>query len=401
MRWLPFSLLAATALLSEGLDPSILSTSKQEQIRFNKEKVDVSANKLEDTWINPITVKLEQSATTGGAFETESTAVGVSISQDIFRSGGIYFAIKYAKANRQVNETAVESQTATLVGNAYQTLFQLRRTELAIAKQERLIENARLDIKRKREQYLNGLLDSSYLDNAVLNKNTLENALLDLKNQREELGAAFANLSDTDPATVALPELGVVDRERFMEENLAVVKAEYAIQEKNYYKKMTISQYLPKISVSYGYTNYLDYTQTFGGRETEAADTSTQTTVALSMPLNINTFRDIEVARLDYLIAQREMDDRKREEQNAYGQIMAKVKRLDEKIALARESAKLYGSLVAQTQEQLTAGLKTEDDLATMTNSLENARLDARIYEIDRQIVLLDLYMRIYLGRAL
>ena len=244
-------------------------------------------------------------------------------------------------------------------------------------------------------------MDSSYLDNAVLNKNTLENALLDLKNQREELGAAFANLSDTDPATVALPELGVVDRERFMEENLAVVKAEYAIQEKNYYKKMTISQYLPKISVSYGYTNYLDYTQTFGGRETEAADTSTQTTVALSMPLNINTFRDIEVARLDYLIAQREMDDRKREEQNAYGQIMAKVKRLDEKIALARESAKLYGSLVAQTQEQLTAGLKTEDDLATMTNSLENARLDARIYEIDRQIVLLDLYMRIYLGRAL
>ena len=115
MRWLPFSLLAATALLSEGLDPSILSTSKQEQIRFNKEKVDVSANKLEDTWINPITVKLEQSATTGGAFETESTAVGVSISQDIFRSGGIYFAIKYAKANRQVNETAgYQAQTGAV-----------------------------------------------------------------------------------------------------------------------------------------------------------------------------------------------------------------------------------------------------------------------------------------------
>jgi outer membrane protein TolC len=68
---------------------------------------------------------------------------------------------------------------------------------------------------------------------------------------------------------------------------------------------------------------------------------------------------------------------------------------IDKKIALARSDEKLYRSLLKSTREQYKAGEKTIQDVETMKNSMEMAKLDAKIYEIEKQIQLLKLYAKI------
>ena len=52
--------------------------------------------------------------------------------------------------------------------------------------------------------------------------------------------------------------------------------------------------------------------------------------------------------------------------------------------------------MVESTKEKVAAGELTEYDLKTMENSRKIRILDRKIYELDKQLVLLDLYEKSY-----
>ena len=64
----------------------------------------------------------------------------------------------------------------------------------------------------------------------------------------------------------------------------------------------------------------------------------------------------------------------------------------DKKIKLSLESKELYEKLLVDTQKLYEAGYKTKYDVDTLKNSLKIAELDSKIYEIDKQYELLNLY---------
>jgi len=64
---------------------------------------------------------------------------------------------------------------------------------LKIKKAELSIDNAKIDIERKKEQFDSGLLDSSFLDSAILNKTKLSHQLLNLKSLRFTTLQSFKN----------------------------------------------------------------------------------------------------------------------------------------------------------------------------------------------------------------
>ncbi|NQY93303.1 MAG: transporter, partial [Campylobacteraceae bacterium] len=49
---------------------------------------------------------------------------------------------------------------------------QIKKQNIRIQKQNLLIKNAVIDVERKKEQVLNGLIDTSYLDNSILDAYT-------------------------------------------------------------------------------------------------------------------------------------------------------------------------------------------------------------------------------------
>ena len=114
--------------------------------------------------------------------------------------------------------------------------------------------------------------------------------------------------------------------------------------------------------------------------------------ISVSIPLDINTFRDIESAKVDYLKAQVVQKDKQRELKALYEQVMHNIKNFDKKIALSNENIELYSKLLDDTKKLYTAGYKTEYDVNRLQNSLQIQYIDTKIYEIDKQLELLNLY---------
>lgn len=396
MRW-PLSslLLFPLALIAAGPEASILSDTKREQLELKKRNTEVSADKLERSWINAATLSAVYSkSSVGTPYESTSKRFSIGISQDIFRSGGIWYAIQYAKAGRKAGIAENRLEERSLIASAYTLLFELEKNRKRIAKQKLLVENAKIDIFRKREQFIAGLIDGSFLDNAILSRNTLESGLLDLEEAGEELLRRFRNMSDADPETVELPRLETVERDAYLANNLLLAGLEHRIDESKRFTDMTDARYLPKLTLDASYVKE-DSEQVLGaGFGFEVDETFANYGLTLSIPLDINTFREKETAELAYRLAQNSLDEKKREEANLYDQAAAKLERLEKRIALAEEDAALYRSLLEQTREQTAAGLKTSEDLDVMKNSLKIKELDREIHELERQAVLLELYAK-------
>ena len=160
------------------LNAGVLSSLQEELIQKDTDRAVVSGKKLKDSWINPITLQYKYNRSTQTEPVTQTTnQFIISINQPIFKSGAIWASIKYAKFLTDENLAKVELKKRELIKQAYETIFQIKKVELAIEKQQLLIRNAEIDIKRKREQFLSGVIDSSFLDNAILNKNSLEISL--------------------------------------------------------------------------------------------------------------------------------------------------------------------------------------------------------------------------------
>ena len=118
----------------------------------------------------------------------------------------------------------------------------------------------------------------------------------------------------------------------------------------------------------------------------------------LSMPIDITSYHTIESTRADYLRAKVELNDKKIEAENLYRSVLERLEVIDKKVELAKEDEALYASLVESTKQKVEAGEMTAFDLQTMENSRAIRILDRKIYEIERQLVLLDLYEKIYDG---
>ena len=68
---------------------------------------------------------------------------------------------------------------------------------------------------------------------------------------------------------------------------------------------------------------------------------------------------------------------------------------LDKKIYLAQKDEKVYKNLLRLTKDLARAGEKTSLDADIMSNSLQIRKLDQKIYRIDKQLKLLQLYIRV------
>ena len=110
------------------------------------------------------------------------------------------------------------------------------------------------------------------------------------------------------------------------------------------------------------------------------------------MPLDINAYNDFEAAKVTYLQSKVVVDDKKRELRLLYDQVMQNLIKYDKKIALADENRNLYEALLDETRGLFKAGYKTQYDVDTLSNSLQIEGINKKIYEIDKQLELLNLY---------
>ena len=385
------SLLLSSLLHGDELG-DILSDNKALLFDYQLEKNELESNRLSKSWINPVMVQYRKNYST--QFKDRTNRQGtfsVVVDQPIFRSGGIYYAIKYSDALRAANNANIILQRRKMIGDAISILFNLKKTKLEQQKRRLLIKNDTIDILQKRDSYEAGLLDGSFLDQAILKKSQDETALLEMELNYLELKQRFSLLSDKKPEDLRLPTLKTISKDQYSDENLDLKIDRHRSKVSEYNEKVTWAKYLPTVSLQ---GQYID-----GDLNPLFANPIIQEQYynygfSVSVPININALADIEASKVEKLRAAVQVLDRQEMVKEEYQWIINSLKILDEKIVLTQKDEKVYKSLFTATSNLVQAGEKTSLDADIMQNSLKIRKLDQKIYEIDKQIQLLKLYVR-------
>ncbi len=370
-------------------DDSILSPDRLRIFKLNKEQNEENSSKLKKDWINAITYKYIHSYGENNVDAKKST---ISINQPIFKSGGIYSAIKYAASLRKYNHLDIDIQKKAMIKDATSLLFNIHKANFNIKKQVLQLKNAQIDIVRKKEQVMNGFLDTSFLDNAILTANSAKNSLAELKFVKEELINNFNNLSNKEYTSLNLPELTLVDKEDFLNNNLEIKRSEQDIKTQDRFHDMTIAKYLPTLNFTYDYTKYHEIKNS---QSYDDGDGVGNLGFNITIPLDVRTFNDIQSQKINYLKAQTLKNSIILEQRNLFKTKLGKIKMLNEKIKIAQEDYTLYDSLLNIINQEKEAEIKTQSDVDTLRNSQKIKALDIKIHKLEQQIELLELYSKV------
>jgi len=366
-----------------------ISENKNEQFRYDYQKNEAEGSKLRDSWIAPL--NLSYSYSKSNPYETTQVSKNAAIRMDqpIFQTGGIYYGIKFAKASKLYADYSVDIAKRKMIKDAISLLMQIKQTGYRISKQKYLIKNADINLELKKDQYMSGQLDSSFLDSAIIERNSVIQTLYDIETSKEKLISTFSTISDISHETASIPHLELLTKDEFLKNNLVVNMTKSQVERDKYNKNVTIAKYLPKVSITAGY-NWSETNSkfNFGSAEKEYKDYGIKVTI----PISINTFRDIESAKIDYLKSEIVAQDKKRELNALFEQVVQNIDNLDKKKLLSVENIGIYQKLLDDTKELYKAGYKTEYDVETLANSVVISELDSKIYEIDKQLELLNLY---------
>ncbi len=389
---LTFSTLTFANEKSATLD-SYISTLKKEQFRYDYEKNEAESSKLRDSWIAPLQLRYSYSRSKPFSDELQNQQAAIRMDQPIFQSGGIYYAIKFANASKLYSDYSIDVAKRKMIKETIALLMQIKQSVLREKAQKLQIKNAEINLEQKKEQYLNGQLDSGFLDNAIIQRNIVIEALYNIETAKEKLISKFQTLSDLDYKQAKIPHLELIKSEDFIKHNILLKQKNAAIEKNRYLTDVTTAKYLPRVNITAGYSwakadQQFDPNFQIFSNEYHFYDYGAR----VSMPLDINVFRDIESARVDFLKSQVISQDAKRELSALFEQVMHNIKNYDKKIALAKENIDIYTKLLDDTKKLFKAGYKTEYDLNTLENSLAIGHIDTQIYEIDKQLELLNLY---------
>jgi len=366
-----------------------ISKNKKEQFNYDYNKVEVDSSKLRDSWIAPLNLNYGYSRSNPYSSEQTSENANIKMDQTIFQSGGIYYGIKFAEASRVYSNYSVDVAKRKLVKDAISLLMQIKQMDMKIKKQKLQIENSEISLAQKKEQYLNGQLDSGFLDNAVIERNFVIQALYDIETNKERLISKFNAISDMSYTDANIPYLEMLSEDKFIEHNIVLHMSKSDIEKNRYSKDVTVAKYLPKISLTAGYNwSKSDSAFQFGSREKDYYDYG----VKAYIPIDINTLRDVESSRIDYLKSKLVIEDRKRELHAIFEQVMQNIKNFEKKRVLSIENRELYEKLLSETKDMFSAGYKTSYDVDLLQNSVAIQTIDLSIFEIDKQLELLTLY---------
>lgn len=373
---------------------NVLSSDKNELLKYQDKQNAVQSHQLENSWINPVVLQYSKNYSTQFGDTIDTQQFIVSVDQPIFKMGGIWSAIKYAKALGQANSLEIELQKRQLISQALTILFNLKKSKYQLEKLELSIQNDNLDIQIQKESYEEGLTNRTLYDQAMLKRNQDITSKLELELTITKLENDFTLLSDSSPYALTLPNFGMIDQARYMDGQLELERDALRVEEKKHNKFMTLTKYLPEVSVTGRYTNE-DLNPLFAGPGSSLKREYFNYGFKVTLPISINSFDDVQNSKIEYLNAKVTLNEKKKMVANNFKLAQKRLEIIDKKIALSEDDKRHYESMLATAKDFESVGDQTSLDTAIVANSVGIRVLDQEIYKIDAQLELLGLYVNV------
>lgn len=384
----------STLLSAENELSNVLSADRNQLIEQQSQQNGVQSKQLENAWINPIVLQYSKNYSTQFGDTIDTQQFVVSVDQPIFKMGGIWSAIKYAKALGEANALDIELQKRALISQTLTILFNLKKSKYQLEKLELTIENDQLDIQIQKESYEEGLSNRTLYDQALLKQNQDMTSKLELELSITKLENDFSLLSDSNPYSLSLPNFGMIEKERYMQEQLELQRDTLRVKEKKENKFMTLTKYLPEVSVTGRYINE-DLNPLFARPGSSLNREYFNYGFKVTLPINVNSLNDIQNSKIDYLNAKINLTEKKKSIANHFKLVQKQLEIIDKKIALSQEDAQHYLSMLTTAQDLERIGDRTSLDTKIVANSVKIREIDQEIYKIDAQLELLGLYINV------
>jgi outer membrane protein TolC len=385
---------AFSTLVAESELSNFLSDDQNSLIEYQKEDSKLQSSQLESSWINPVTLQYSKNYSTQFGDTIDTQQFIVSVDQPIFKVGGIWSAIKYAKALGKANDLEIELQKRQLISQALTILYNLKKSKLQLAKLDLTIANDNLDIQIQKESYEEGLSNRTLYDQALLKRNQDNTSKLELELTMSKLENDFSLLSGSNPHTLELPNFSMIDEARYIDEQLELQRDTLRVEEKKHNSYMMVTKYLPELSVTGRYTNE-DLNPLFAMPGSSLKREYFNYGFKVTLPLNVNSLEDIQSAKIAHLNAKITLDEKKKSVTNNYKLVQKRLEIIDKKIALSKDDEKHYMSMLSTAKDFEKLGDQTALDTKIVENSVKIRELDQEIYKIDAQLELLGLYVNV------
>ncbi len=388
-----FPLLLMTNLC--GSDDALLSGEKQEILRQQKEIYEFQHEKLRTNWIAPLNINASYSydKSAAGDYHSDTENLSASISQDIFRSGGIIYQIAYADAKKQSETIAYQQQIAMLNQQLFTALLTYQKNSALVEQSQKRLDNKEIEIFIKRQLYDAGKVDITELNNAFMEKSNELKTLISLKYTLSEQRLEIAKISNITPETFTIPRFEMIAKEQYLSRQFDLQYAQAQSDTLKNLSEVTATNYLPSIALNadVGYRNY-DPKELSGAYKGDYYSAGLQ----LTMPLVYNASATIQEAQASYLKEAAKTADKKRELNAEYAQVFEKIQSYRDYISITSKNLLLYDELIRVLQAGVNAGTKTGYDLQTLKNTKTIEELEIKINEINIQIEFAKLHFALH-----
>ena len=375
---------------------SVLSNLQIKKLNLNKEYTIQNSKETEKSWINPL--MLQYSINQNNSLHTAKTTTqnfSITLNQPIFKSGAIYYSIKYADDNKNYSLKELELKKNSLIKEALDLAIDYKINLLNEELLKLNIDNAKIDVKRKKEQYQNGTLDLSFLNNSIIALNSLKLSMQDLKINALNLNYAFKNISDMNIQNVNTSLFKIISLNRYLENNIELnaVKKQSKINKDLY--KMQIGNTLFSVFVNASY----NFQKTVYSNKNFQDDTNNFYSVGIgvSFPIDFTAREKREKAKINYLTSKVDILQKKRELKNSFFNTLKQIKYIQNKIKIYKQNIKLYNELIATTKDSIKAGNATPDDLETLQNTKKTNSVNIDILKLQIEKLLLNIYYKTFL----
>jgi len=368
----------------------ILDKRQKDIFNSKDQKGKIQGDLTKDSWVNPLSIQADtsKSKATSSSQKIKSNKISIGLEQDIFKSGAIYKTIKKGKVESVLNTTLVKQEQKELLSRLYGDIINLKKIDLEIKKLYYLINSKKIEIQKNDSSYINGLIDITILDESVIELSDLKNQKEDLSLQKIKILKEFNKYSKANYKEVDLSFLSQINLIEFIDKNTQIQIKRLQLNYSKLGKDIVKANYLPKVSV-YGVTGYED------SDIYKKNDDYYNYGLKISIPLDFNSNKNKQIARLNTIIAKDQLEQTKLYEKSFYDYSIKSLKFIDNKIDNLDETINRYKNLYDSVLSLYKNQLRTIEDVQIMENRVSSSKLDKLILQLEKKAILNDIYSKI------
>lgn len=371
-------------------DKELLSQEKKNLFLQEQNRYESEYEKLRYNWIAPLNLGASHGydKVYTGDYGT-NTNISASISQDIFRSGGITYQIEYADAKKRADEIALTREIAAINEGLFTALLNYKKTLYQKEQSELILKNTEIEVFIKRQLYEVGKADITELNNALMAQSSELKNLVTHEYMLAQLRGEVSKLSDINPVGFSLPIFILIERDAYLENNLNLNYLRLQTKSFEQLYGVTKSSYLPSIALN----------ADVGHREYDSKKYESKhdgnyygTGITLNMPLAYNATATTQEAKANYLKQAAQVADEYRSTKASYAQSIELIESYRGYNKITSENLSLYDALIEAIKAGVNTGEKTGYDLETIKNTKAIEKLNIKLSDINIQIELAKLH---------